>query len=107
GIATHPFLFAVNRCARNAPLTSFDVACALQAGSVFELPDGGPEVGELLCAGAPLELIEARNSLCLQIEQMLIDLLPAAQDGHSTLPAPRHGNGGFLPGRRRKRVACL
>ncbi len=76
GIATNPFVFAVNRCAKGAFFSSIDVACAMQAAHAVELRDGGRDVEELLSAGMPLDLLAEHNDLCASIEQVLVDLLP-------------------------------
>ena len=76
GIATGPFKFAVNRCAKGAPLTSIDVSCALRGVPVFELKDGGADVEELLGAGSPAELLKTRNEFCVSLEQLLAKVLP-------------------------------
>ena len=76
GIATGPFKFAVNRCAKGAPLTSIDVSCALRGVPVFELKDGGADVEELLGAGSPAELMKTRNEFCTSLEQLLAKVLP-------------------------------
>ena len=105
GIATHPFLFAVNRCTRNAPLTSIDVSCALQGAHVIELPEGGREVSELLAAGMPFELINAHNELCLGIERMLLELLPHTAGPEQEARLMKEGKRFRLS--RRRRAACL
>lgn len=79
GIATGPFLYAVNRCSKNALFTSIDVSCALRGAHVFELKDGGSEVEELLGAGLPFDLIEARNDLCASLERLLQGVLPGGR----------------------------
>ena len=76
GIATGPFKFAINRCAKGAPLTSIDVSCALRGVPVFELKDGGADVEELLSAGSPTELLKTRNEFCTSLEQLLAKVLP-------------------------------
>lgn len=113
GIATGPFLYAVNRCSKNALFTSIDVSCALRGAHVFELKDGGGEVEELLGAGLPSELLSSKNDLCASLEQTLSAVLPG--DGRaasrSEEGAPRAA--GFRlpvskrPRRRRKEVPCL
>jgi len=106
GIATHPFLFALNRCSRSAPLTSIDVSCALQGAHVLELPEGGRDVNDLLAAGLPFELIETCNDLCLSIEKMLIDVLPPNEQSSKITKMPVREPRRFSFGRRR-RAACL
>ncbi len=81
GIATSPFLFAVNRCSKNAPLTSIDVSCALGGARAVELKDGGRDVDEFLSAGDPFGLLESRNDLCTSLESVLLDVLPAVPGG--------------------------
>lgn len=113
GIATGPFLYAVNRCSKNALFTSIDVSCALRGAHVFELKDGGGEVEELLGAGLPSELLSSKNDLCASLEQALSAVLPG--DGRaasrSEEGAPRAA--GFRlpvskrPRRRRKEAPCL
>lgn len=107
GMATHPFLFAINRCSRVAPLTSIDVSCALQGSHAVELQEGGREVSDLLSAGLPLELVETRNDFCLSLEQMLIDLLPQFNRTVVAKNSVRQEGRRFRIGRKRKRVACL
>ena len=77
GIATGPFQFALNRCAKGAPLTSVDVSCALQGAPVFELKDGGRDVEDYLSGGAASELIDMRNEFARSLEQVMERLLPA------------------------------
>lgn len=78
GIATGPFSYALNRCAKNAVFTSLDVSCALGGVHVFELADGGSEVEELLGTGMPFDLVDSRNVLCLSLEELLLESLPNA-----------------------------
>lgn len=106
GIATTPFLYAVNRCGKGAPLSSIDVSCALRGARVEELADGGPDVEELVGGGVPWELVEARNELCLDLEQVLLDVLPSAGAAaeRSSMREGRGSGRGILKGRRpRKR----
>ena len=79
GIATRPFLFAINHCTRNAPFTSIDVSCALQGAHVVELREGGREVTDLLSAGLIPDLAQSRNDLYQSVEDFLRDLLPKAE----------------------------
>lgn len=108
GIATTPFVFAVNRCAKNALFSSFDVACSLGGSHAVELKDEGKEVDELLGAGLPLDLIGSRNDLCLSLERVLIDILPGNPENpeHSTAPVPGRAKR-FSLGRKGRRAACL
>ena len=77
GIAANPFQFALNRCAKGAPLTSADVSAALQGASVYELKDGGRDVEDYLSAGAADNLIEMRNEFARSVENVVDCLLPA------------------------------
>ena len=76
GIATGQFQYVLNRCAKNAPLTSIDVSCALQGASVAELKEGGRDVEEYLAAGAALELMETGNDLYASIQALIGEMLP-------------------------------
>ena len=119
GIATGPFSYAVNRCAKGAAFTSIDVSCALGGAHVFELADGGRDVEELLGAGAPFELVDARNPLCASIERLLREVLPDAAGLEAPDDAARRRRGGLRlrrpgrlegpgrPRRRRKGEPCL
>lgn len=108
GIATTPFVFAVNRCSKNALFSSFDVACSLGGTRAVELRDGGKEVDELLGAGLPLDLIDSRNDLCLSLERVLLDLLPSDAEGFASgAPGFPARSRRFSFGRRRGRAACL
>ena len=113
GIATGPFLYAINRCSKNALFTSIDVSCSLRGSHVFELKEGGSEVEELLGAGMPFDLLESRNDLCLSLEQMLLDVLPGDKRNSVRLEERAGRGGGFLLPRgkrvrkRRKEPSCL
>ncbi|WP_139650930.1 AAA family ATPase [Raoultibacter phocaeensis] len=106
GIATSPFVFAVNRCAKGALFSSFDIACALGGSHAVELKDGGKAVDELLGAGLPLDLIKERNELCLSLERMIVDMMPSGDAVKST-PGVSAKTKRFPFGRRRKGAACL
>lgn len=79
GIAAGSFVYALNRCARGAALTSIDVSCALQGAHVIELAEGGRAVEELLGAGYVDELAASGNAFCESIERMLDEVLPSAK----------------------------
>lgn len=91
GIAVSPFLFAVNFCAKGAPLTSIDASCALRGAQTVELADGGAEVEEALSEGRPQDLIEAGNPLVASLDALLADTLPSTGEaaGEPGVPAPR------------------
>ena len=91
GIAVSPFLFAVNFCAKGAPLTSIDASCALRGAQTVELADGGAEVEEALSEGRPQDLIEAGNPLVASLDALLADILPSTGEaaGEPGIPAPR------------------
>ena len=81
GIATGPFRYALNRCAKGALFNTIDVSCALQGQPVFELKDGGHEVEEFMGAGAAAELIEEKNDLCASLQHVLDQILPEPPAG--------------------------
>lgn len=81
GIATKSFSFVLNGCSKRALLTSLDVSCALKGVKVEELKDGGKEVGELLGAGMPLELIGSKNAFVTSLSALLESAVPKLGDG--------------------------
>lgn len=76
GIATGGFTFVVNRHERSSLLSGVDVSCAFRGAHAVELPHGGREVDELLGAGYPGELLEAKNPLVGAICELLREFLP-------------------------------
>lgn len=109
GIPTQSFLFVLNFCSRKALLTSLDASCALQGVRVEELKDGGKEVGELLSAGLPHELISTKNPFSESLRELCLSLLPdKTRKDH--VPAEEQGTnkkGRLLGLRKRKVAACL
>lgn len=109
GIATQQFQYVLNFCSRHALLTSLDVSCALQGVHVEELKDGGKEVGELLGAGLPLELLESKNVFIDSLGKLMGQILPEAllsigsKSKDELAPRRRYVFGGF----RKRRAACL
>lgn len=84
GIATRSFLFALNRCARDALFTGIDIAIALQGVHVVEIKDGGHEVEELLGAGMASELCATKNEMLKGVSAILDEIaLPHANDSFS------------------------
>lgn len=109
GVASHPFLFALNRCSRNALLTSIDISCAFKGVDVVELKDGGREVEEMMGAGMAMRLVESRNELCLSLEDFLLKVLPenpSATPDEKLVRTPA-AHRGFPLIRRRRKAACL
>lgn len=107
GIATSPFLFAVNRCSRGALYTSIDVSCALRGAQAVELADGGPDVEESLSAGRPEDLIGDRNELCDSVGNVLEGVLPGCAERLLEIGASHKPRGLFGRRRGRGRTACL
>ncbi len=91
GIATGPFVFALNRCSKNAPFTPLDVSCVFGGTAVAELKDGGFDVESLLGAGEPLDLIGEGNPLCASVESLLLDLVPGLDAHAASLCEPDKG----------------
>lgn len=109
GVAAHPFLFAVNRCARNALLSSIDISCALNGVKVSEFKEGGREVAELMGAGMAPRLLETRNDFCQSLSDFLQGVIPAAVGEANPLEAPQKApsrRGPFRKARKGK-AACL
>ena len=76
GIATGPLLFTVNRCGKNAPLSSIDVSCALKGVEAVELRDGGNEVEEYSSAGVLVDLAATANPLYASVDGLLSGIIP-------------------------------
>lgn len=108
GIATQSCLFVLNFCTRHSLLTSIDVSCALKGAHVEEVKDGGKDVGELLGAGLPEELLASRNPFSESIKQLCAGLLPGSEpDAAALQEASFSSKRGSLFGFRRRRAACL
>lgn len=104
GVASTPFLFAVNRCSRNGMLTSLDISCALNGAKVVELKDGGREVEELMGAGMAPELLKTRNDFCQSLQAFLVDILPEASRRERQVARPVQTPRHVMPFRRRRRA---
>lgn len=76
GIASIPFKFALNKCAKNAPFSVNEVATFLQDAHVFELKDGGNEVEEYLASGNAFELRGRGNDLVSSVSHLMSQVLP-------------------------------
>ncbi len=89
GIASQPFLFAINRCSRKALFSSIDVSCALQGVHVYELQDGGKTVEELLGTGQPFDLVDSGNPLAESVTKMMVELMPKSTEEVRDLVIPK------------------
>lgn len=110
GIATSPFIFALNRCSKAAPFTPLDVSCAFGGTPIAEFKDGGFEVESHLSSGSPLELIESGNDLCVSIDAVLSEVLPSKQGEKASAPEGERPKRTLFPGvfpkRKRKEPSC-
>lgn len=77
GLATASFSFAVNRHEKSSMLSAVDASCSLRGAHAVEVSDGGRDVDELLGSGYVFELLNTRNALVRDVEQLLGRLLPA------------------------------
>ena len=95
--------FALNRCSKDAPFSTIDVSCALQGRRVFELPDGGSAVEELLGVGLPDALVEEENPFFLHADGLLAQMLPeeTLQGGGSLGKRKARKRGFFRPSPRK------
>lgn len=109
GVASQPFLFALNRCARGSLFSAIDVSCALGGVRVAELADGGGDVEELLGAGQPLDLISSRNPLYTSIKTLLQTILPKVDHVPEAIfeGAQKESKRHRRFANRRKKAACL
>lgn len=103
GIAVSPFMFAVNFCAKGAPLTSIDVSCALRGSEALEFADGGAEVEELLSEGRASEIVEGGNPFSQSVEAFLQAVLPHSEEEDREQPVSRSLFGSLFKRRRKRR----
>lgn len=103
GIAVNPFLFAVNFCTKNAPLTSIDVSCALRGAEVHELVDGGAEVEEVLSEGRPADLLDTGNPFAESVRRLLPSLVPSLDGRQENQDAAFSAFGSLFRRRKRRR----
>lgn len=63
-------LYLLNRCARNAPISSIDASLAMGGVDIITIAEGGADVDELLSLGCPLELLSAQGPLRQSIRHL-------------------------------------
>lgn len=85
-------------------MTSLDVSCALHGIQVGELRDGGREVGELLGAGLPLELVSSKNPFIESLKEIIPQLVPERLKSLE-LQETSDEKRTFFPGIRKRRTA--
>ena len=102
GVASKPFVFAINHCARKALFSAVDVSNSLQGARVYELAEGGREVEELLGSGRVSTLLESKNPLLQSIDVMLEELLPKSS-GDKQFHVPAEEKRGFGRFKRRSK----
>ena len=110
GIAIQSFAYALNFCTRHALLTPLDISCAMQGVSVQEIKDGGREVGELLGASLPKELLSTKNAFIQSVRDLCVSFLPEGERERfqEELAAERtQRKGNPFSSLRKRRVACL
>lgn len=114
GIATTSFSYLLNFCSKKSLLSSLDVSCALKGAKVFEIKDGGVEVGELFGAGMAHKLSRINNSFCTSVEQLLIetvyDRVKASLSPSVENALEKHGPAEGkvkLRSRQKRRAACF
>lgn len=97
GIASQPFLFAMNRCSRKALFSGADASTALQGVRVFEFLDGGITVEEQLGCGNPMALFDGRNALAQSVEAFMCEVVPRTRKDAELVfpPEPRRRRWGF------------
>lgn len=97
GIASQPFLFAMNRCSRKALFSGADASSALQGVRVFEFLDGGIAVEEQLGCGNPMALFDSKNALAQSVEAFMDEAMPRSRESVEPFfpPEPRQRRWGF------------
>ncbi len=107
GLASSPFLFLLNKCGKQAQLTSLDVTCAIQGAPCKELPDGGRLISEYLEAKQAMELLEEGNCFAEAIRDLMMDILPGC-NVLKGLKQPHRSPFSFFSRKRRKEdQSCL
>ncbi|MDY2625515.1 MAG: P-loop NTPase [Coriobacteriales bacterium] len=82
--------YLVNRCGQRGGVTGLDASLALGGAHVYELPDGGRAVDDLVGAGCPGQLFEQENPLAqgvLDLARRLAGMLgvePLRDSGENT-----------------------
>ncbi|MDR3136866.1 MAG: P-loop NTPase [Coriobacteriales bacterium] len=79
------FLYVLNRCSKNAPITDLDASLALGGVTVACVVDGGRQVDEMLALGLPAELLNNSSQLTQSVESLGV-LLSGA---NRAMPASR------------------
>ena len=102
-VPTRTIRFALNRCAKKAPMGAMDVSCALHGVKVFELRDGGPMVAQMLGAGMVDELLAENNDFVTSVIAFADSMLPSAREVGDA-PRVRSARKGvqFFPRRKRR-----
>jgi MinD-like ATPase involved in chromosome partitioning or flagellar assembly len=79
GVATGPFVYAINGMRKNGLLSAMDASCALRGARVYEIPDGGLEVEELVGAGYLEEFLDAGNPMTEAVVRVASALIPSLE----------------------------
>lgn len=106
GLATSSFIFALNRCSKEAVLVPADVSYALNGTHIHEIKDGGPDVEELCGGGLAATLPVSGNPFVTSIEAMGAQVMPELFE-RDALAARERGGAAFFrvfgQGRQRQR----
>lgn len=73
--------YLLNRCARNAPLTSIDASLAMGGVDIITICDGGSDVDELLSLGCPLEVLSSQTQLRQSLKDLAECLMAKPSEG--------------------------
>ncbi len=100
GIPQSRISFVLNRCSRQARVTSCDCALTLGADRVIEVDDGGGEVDECLSMGRPSLLLESSGRFSESVSKLVEELVPGISNERcSGVEKPRQPSGlGILRG---------
>ena len=103
GIASQPFLFALNHCSKKALFSAADVSSALQGVRVFEFAEGGSVVEEQLGCGRPSDLVGCGNPLLQSIAAFMEEVLPGNTQAPESFSEPASPSRKWGWGRWRRR----
>jgi pilus assembly protein CpaE len=70
-IPSSRFLYLLNRCSKNAPISDLDASLALDGAPIVQISDGGSIVDELLALGCPDQALESSPVLADSLKSLL------------------------------------
>lgn len=78
GIATGSYIYALNRCSKEAIFSAVDIAHVMQGANIVEFKDGESEIEEYLGSGMALEAASLNNDFVSSVGEVLDGILPTS-----------------------------